>query len=228
MCDTRNNVGVTWSNGKSPKFWARSSQSSNWNKSAIKAIWFKILLRNVITTKGHRKEDLMVGWKITSRCIAFGSPVASSYAQSNNITSEQENPITTSIRSWLRVAVSKLKSDIVLSEIRLRVKYQKGRGHPHLFNGYLLAFIRSMIHVLWLFARWRVCWKLQFRTDYNAERKINSGAVRMGFFPWVEYQKNWITLPAFHWLLIQPHQTTGLEDTEFCVLAKLLKTELLR
>jgi hypothetical protein len=30
------------------------------------------------------------GYKITSRCIVFGSPVVSRYAQSNNITSEQE------------------------------------------------------------------------------------------------------------------------------------------
>jgi hypothetical protein len=38
------------------------------------------------------------GYEIMSRCIAFGSPVVSSYAQSNNITREQENPIMTSIR----------------------------------------------------------------------------------------------------------------------------------
>jgi hypothetical protein len=55
------------------------------------------------------------GYKITSRCIAFGSPVANSYAQSSNITSE--NLITTSIRSRLQAAVIKLKSDAVLSEI---------------------------------------------------------------------------------------------------------------
>jgi hypothetical protein len=38
--------------------------------------------------------------------------------------------------------------------------------------------------------------------------------------------KSWITLPAFHQLLIQPHWTNGLEDTEFCASVKLLKTEL--
>jgi hypothetical protein len=32
----------------------------------------------------------MVGCKITSRCIAFGSPVVNHYAQSNSITSEHE------------------------------------------------------------------------------------------------------------------------------------------
>jgi hypothetical protein len=37
------------------------------------------------------------GYEITSRFIVFGSPVVNSYAQSSNITSEQENPITTSI-----------------------------------------------------------------------------------------------------------------------------------
>jgi hypothetical protein len=39
-------------------------------------------------------------YEITSRCIAFESPVASSYTQSNNITSEKENPITTSIQPF--------------------------------------------------------------------------------------------------------------------------------
>jgi hypothetical protein len=112
MCDIRNNVGMTWSNGKSLKLWVRSSQSLNWKKFAIKAIWFKILLGNVITTKGHHKEDSMIGCKITSRCIVFRSPIVSSYAQSNNITYEQKNPITTSIRSWLRAIVSKLKSGL--------------------------------------------------------------------------------------------------------------------
>jgi hypothetical protein len=90
MCDTRNNIKMTWSNGKSPKFWARSSQRWNWKKSAMKAIWLNILLGNVITTKRHHKEDSMVGCKIMSRYIAFGSPVANCYAQSNSITSEQE------------------------------------------------------------------------------------------------------------------------------------------
>jgi hypothetical protein len=37
------------------------------------------------------------GYDIMSRHIAFGHPVVSSYAQSNNITSEQENLITTPI-----------------------------------------------------------------------------------------------------------------------------------
>jgi hypothetical protein len=46
-----------------------------------------------------------------------------------------------------------------------------------------------MVQVLWLFARWRVCWKLQFWTDCSNERKIKSGAVCIRFFPWVEYQK---------------------------------------
>jgi hypothetical protein len=66
--------------------------------SAIKAIWLKILLRNVIITKSHRKEDSMVGYKITSRRMAFGKPVVNHYAESCSITSEQENLITTLIR----------------------------------------------------------------------------------------------------------------------------------
>jgi hypothetical protein len=74
-----------------PSFQVRSSQHSKEKESAIKAIWFNFLLENVITTKSHHKEDVMVRCKITSRCIAFGSPVANRYAQSNNITSEQEN-----------------------------------------------------------------------------------------------------------------------------------------
>jgi hypothetical protein len=51
------------------------------------ATWFKILLRHVIPSRDHHVEDSMV---VTSRCIAFGSPVASRYAHSNSITSEQE------------------------------------------------------------------------------------------------------------------------------------------
>jgi hypothetical protein len=51
------------------------------------AIWFKILLGQVILSRNNHIEDSMV---VTSRCIAFGSPVASRYAHSNSITSEQE------------------------------------------------------------------------------------------------------------------------------------------
>jgi hypothetical protein len=126
---------------------------------------------------------------ITSWCTAFGSPIASHYTQPNNITSEQQNLIATPIRSWLQVIVGKFKSGTVLSKICLSVEYQKGRRLHQLSNGYLLAFIRSTVQFLWLFAWWQVCWKLQFWIDYSAERKINSGAVRVGFFPIVENQK---------------------------------------
>jgi hypothetical protein len=44
--------------------------------------------RNPIEEPSHRRFD--GGYEIMSRCIAFGSPVVSSYAQSNNITTEQE------------------------------------------------------------------------------------------------------------------------------------------
>jgi hypothetical protein len=59
-------------------------------KSVINAIWFKILLGNVITIKIYHKEDSMVGCNIMSRCIAFRSPVVNHYAQSNNTTFKQE------------------------------------------------------------------------------------------------------------------------------------------
>jgi hypothetical protein len=40
-----------------------------------------------------------------------------------------------------------------------------------------------------LFRIWRGCWKLHFCTDYSVERELNSGAVRLGFFPWDECQE---------------------------------------
>jgi hypothetical protein len=51
--------------------------------------------RNPIEEPSQRGFD--GGYLITSRSIAFGSPVASHYAQSNSITSEQQNLIRTSI-----------------------------------------------------------------------------------------------------------------------------------
>jgi hypothetical protein len=42
-------------------------------KSSKKAIWLKILLGNIITTKSHHKEDSVVGCQIKSRCTSFGS-----------------------------------------------------------------------------------------------------------------------------------------------------------
>jgi hypothetical protein len=99
MRDTKYNIGMTRSNGKSPKFLSEKLSTFEGKRiSAIKAIWFKILLRNVITTKSHRKENSMVSCKIMSRCIAFGIPVANSYAQSSNITFEQEKLIMTTIQ----------------------------------------------------------------------------------------------------------------------------------
>jgi hypothetical protein len=99
MRDTRYNIGMTRSNGKSPKFWSEKLSTFEGRRiSAIKATWFKILFRNIITTKSHRKEDSMVGYKITIRCIAFGSPVANSYPQSSNINYEQEKLIMMTIQ----------------------------------------------------------------------------------------------------------------------------------
>jgi hypothetical protein len=47
------------------------------------------------------------------------------------------------------------------------------------------------------------------------KEKINSGVVREGFFPGVEY--------AFHHLLIHHHRTNDLEVMEFCATTTLLK-----
>jgi hypothetical protein len=99
--------------------------------------------RNPIEEPSQRGFD--GGYLITSRSIAFGSPVASHYAQSNSITSEQQNLIRTSIPPWLRAAVRKFKSDTVSPKIWLEVEYQEDRGHPQLSNGYLLALIRSTV-----------------------------------------------------------------------------------
>jgi hypothetical protein len=53
--------------------------------------------RNPIKEPSQRGFD--DGYEITCRCIAFASPVVSRYTQSNNITSKQQNLITTSIQS---------------------------------------------------------------------------------------------------------------------------------
>jgi hypothetical protein len=44
----------------------------------------------VQSRQGDIKKRLDDAYKIMSRCIVFGSPVASSYEQSSSITSEQE------------------------------------------------------------------------------------------------------------------------------------------
>jgi hypothetical protein len=46
--------------------------------------------RNHIKEPSQKRFD--GGYEIMSRCIAFGSPVANSYAQSSNITCEQGTP----------------------------------------------------------------------------------------------------------------------------------------
>jgi hypothetical protein len=61
------------------------------------------------------------------------------------------------VRPRSGVVVRKFKSGVVLTEIRLRVEYQKGRGLPQLCNGYLLALIRSTVQAIRLFAKRRVC-----------------------------------------------------------------------
>jgi hypothetical protein len=60
------------------------------------------LVQNLPRKRNHNKEpsqgEFDGGYEIMSRCIAFGSPIASRYAQSNNITSEQQNLIMTSLQ----------------------------------------------------------------------------------------------------------------------------------
>jgi hypothetical protein len=60
MRDTRYNIGMTRSNGKSPKFLSEKHSTFKEKKSAIKAIWFKILLGSIISTRNHYKKDLMM------------------------------------------------------------------------------------------------------------------------------------------------------------------------
>jgi hypothetical protein len=92
---------------RNPPKWQIGSKSFSKMQSRQKAI-----------TRGFKG-----GYEIMSRSIAFGSPVANSYAQSSNITSNRELQITTSIRSWFWAAVSKFKPGIVQSEIWLGVEY---------------------------------------------------------------------------------------------------------
>jgi hypothetical protein len=61
------------------------------------------LVKNLSRTCNPIKEPSQRGfdggYEIMSRCIAFGITVVTRYTPSNNITSEQENLITTSIRT---------------------------------------------------------------------------------------------------------------------------------
>jgi hypothetical protein len=68
------------------------------------AIWFKNLAQKRNRIEEPSQKGFDDGYEITSRSIAFGSPVVNSYAQSSNFTSEQETPnkelqITTSIQT---------------------------------------------------------------------------------------------------------------------------------
>jgi hypothetical protein len=56
------------------------------------AICFKNLAQKRNRIKESSQKGLDDGYEITSRSIAFGSPVANSYAQSSNITCEQGTP----------------------------------------------------------------------------------------------------------------------------------------
>jgi hypothetical protein len=160
-----------------------------------------------------------------NRHIDSRSTTGSSHAPFYDNASKRKLLASTLNLPWLWAAASKFKSGVVLSEIWLRVKYQKGKGHPHIFNGYLLAFIQSTVQILWLFARWRVA-ETAFLGRLQAPKKIKIWGCLGGILPLSWIPKSWKTLPDFHRLLIQPQQTNGLEDTEFCASSKLLKTEL--
>jgi hypothetical protein len=57
MCDTRYNIGMTLSNGNSPKFLGEKLSTFEGRRiSAIKATWFKNLLRNIITKKPSQRR----------------------------------------------------------------------------------------------------------------------------------------------------------------------------
>jgi hypothetical protein len=56
------------------------------------AIWFKNLAQKRNRIKEPSQKGFDDGYEIMSRSITFGSPVANSYAQSSNITSEQGTP----------------------------------------------------------------------------------------------------------------------------------------
>jgi hypothetical protein len=94
----------------------------------------------------------------------------------------------TSNLTWLWVAVRNRKIGIAMMRIWLRVDYQSERR----FSGFQ-RFIQESQPVnglrVMIFRRWRGFWKLYFCSDCRVERKINFGAVWVGFFPWVEYQK---------------------------------------
>jgi hypothetical protein len=160
-----------------------------------------------------------------NRRIDSRSTTGSSHTSSHDNASKRKLLASTLNVPWLWAAASKFKSGVVLSEIWLRVEYQKGRGHYQISNGYLLAFIQSTIQILWLFARWQVA-ETAFLGRLQPPRKIkiwgcSGGIIRLSWIP-----KSWKTLPNFHRLLIEPQQTNGLDVTEFCASATLLKTEL--
>jgi hypothetical protein len=55
-------------------------------------IWYKNLARKRNRINEPSQKGFDDGYEITSRSSAFGSPIANSYAQSNNITYEQGTP----------------------------------------------------------------------------------------------------------------------------------------
>jgi hypothetical protein len=108
-------------------------------ETAKKSTWLKGLAwKRNHQTGNHHKGVVRVDCESMNRCIDLRSTIANSYAQSNNSTSEQKFLIITSIQSWLRAAVRKFKSDVVPSEIWLGLKYQRGRGLPHISNSIYL------------------------------------------------------------------------------------------
>jgi hypothetical protein len=55
------------------------------------------------------------------------------------------------------------------------------------------------------------------------QKKNKTWGISVRILPLSWIPKSWTTLQAFHRLLIQPHRSNGLDVTEFCASAKLLK-----
>jgi hypothetical protein len=150
-----------------------------------------------------------------STCIAFGSPVVNSYAQSSSITSEQEKAIMTSIQPWLHIAVKKSQSGTVWSEIWLSWIPKRERTSPpfqriftclHPINGSGSMTFCTTTGLLKTTILDRLqCWK-----------KNEFWGCSGGILPRSWILKSCTTFPSFDWLLIQPQRTNGLEETEFC------------
>jgi hypothetical protein len=74
-----------------------------------------------------------------------------------------------------------------------------------------------------IFERWPVLLETEILGRLQVRRKIKFWGCSAAIFPLSWISKSWTTLPASHWLPIQPDPSNGLELTEFCTTMKLLK-----